>query len=342
MATNMFSLGEAFSKPVTSPVFNWKDFVPYFYPGARNYRNFIKPGGEQSQLYDQFKTDYLAGTDDARANAKVYQDYAKGLFSNQPDQFANYQQVGDYLYGKFDDFRDTSAASGMRDMNSQLARLGIRPGSTGYDRLLNANRITNNLAPAFANTTNAIGRDYGQLSNNDWRETMLRLGMAQDDSLSGYMDNVYARPLDVANVRSGQLAGNNQLYQDLVNAFKTNVAGFETKETSDVAKGIGVVDNLLNGVVDLYMSAYGGGMGGMGGGGGQAGSGKSANPYLAQLFGNNQQMPAGGYPSNPGTSTSMPPNQGNAWLNEFYGGQDIGSNPYLGDVNINPYTLGAV
>lgn len=336
MATNMFSLGQAFSKPETKPVFAFEDFARYWGPNANQFRQFTRRGGEQDQLYNQFKENYLANSGQAQQNADIYRNYAAGLFQNQPNQFADYQRVGDYLYGKFDDFRNTSAASGMRDMNSQLAARGIAPGSSGYDRLLNANRITNNLAPAFANTTNAIGRDYGQLANNDLRQTMLRLGLAQDDALTGYSDQVAYRPLDVAGARMGLLQGNNQLYGQLMDNFMKNVAGYETHETSDWAKGIGVVDNLLNGAVDLYTSYAG--MGGLGGAGGQVGSGANPNPYTSQL------MPQNGYPVNPGAGQAMTPAQNQAWMNQFYGQQSPGgyNGGYLGDVNVNPYLAGAV
>lgn len=338
--TNMFSLGQAFSDMQTSPVFAYKDFAKYWGPTANQFRDFAKRGGEMDNLYNQFKTDYLANADQARANAQIYSDYAKGLFANQPNQFNDYKQVGDYLYGKFNDFTNTSVNAGMRDMNTRLAGLGIRPGSTGYDRLLNANRITNNLAPVFANTTNAIGRDYSSMANNSLRDTMLRLGLANEDALTGYLDNVAYRPMDVANTRLGLLNENNRLYGGLMDNFMKNVAGYETKETSDWAKGIGVVDNLLNGAVDMYMQAYGGGL--MGGGGG-AGSGANVNPYLMQM------MPQGGYPTTGNTTGTMPNAQNQAWLREFYGGQVPGANSYqqpgvgyLGDVNVNPYLAGAV
>lgn len=322
--TNMFSLGAAFSKPKTEPVMNWEGFGKFFYPGARQYRDFVK--NEQGDLYDQFKTDYLGNRDEAMANARVYQDYARNLFQNQPNPFDSYQQVGDYLYGKLGDFSQSLQGAGLRDMNSRLAGLGIRPGSTGYDRLLNATRITNNLVPAFNTVTNTIGRDYGTLANNSFRDTALRLGLADSDALNQYTDNVFARPLNVADARMGQLSGNNQLYNQLVNNFKSNVAGFETKETSDWAKGIGVVDNLLNGVVDLYMSYLGGGgTGGIGGMfGGMAGGQQqpqSNNPYSSYL----------------GAASQMIANQ-NINPYSFNAPQN---NPYLGDVNVGamvPYT----
>jgi hypothetical protein len=285
----MFSLGQAFSDMETSPVNYWEDFGRFFYPNARNYRNFSKPGGEQEQLYQQYRDAILGSQGQANENARIGQDYLRGLLQNQPDQFQRYSQIGDYLYGKLDSFSNSLKDSGLRDMNSRLAGLGIRPGSTGYDRLLNATRITNNLAPAFANTTNAIGNDYARLAGQDFNNTLLRTNLVQGDALNRAMDQAFARPLTVADVRFNQLSNNNRLFTDMVNAMRANTAGFETKETSDWAKGIGVVDNLLNGIVDLYMSAYGGGMMG----GGQVGSGANANPYSNTMLNTGSGVGAG-------------------------------------------------
>lgn len=325
-----------FSDPQTNPVFSWKGFAPYFAPAAASYRQFIRRGGEQDQLYNQYKDAYLGGSDEAAANARVYQDYARGLFSNQPNQMGNYRDVGDYLYGKFDDFRNTTAASGNRDMNSRLALLGIRPGSTGYDRLLNANRITNNLAPAFANTTNAIGRDYNAINSNSFQDTMLRLGLANNDALGGYMDRVYERPLDVANTRWGQIGNNIGGFNALSNAFNSNVAGYQTREGSDVAKYLRPLDE--------NVSSYSGGSYG-GGGGGSTGPQTSQqftrpqmnnqNPYMNQMGQNPYQMPQGGYPQYGNTGGYMPPAQNQAWMNEFNGG---GVPAYQGDVNVGAST----
>lgn len=300
---DMFSLGQAFSKPQTDPVHYWAGLQYYFPQAGQKARNFYTAGGEQDQLYNQFKNSYLSPEATARANdnAKIYSDYAKNLFANPPNGFADYSKVGDYLYGKLDDFSSALKDSGLRDMNIRLANLGIRPGSTGYDRLLNANRITNNLAPAFANTTNAIGRDSFGISGNNYRDNLLRLGLANQDALSGYYDAAATRPLNVADARYGQFAQNNKLLQDWVNLQKANTAGFETRETSGLAKGLGVVDNLLNGAVDLASSYFGGGlgggMGGLGGGfggmGGGGGGGQSQNQLFPYSF---QQNP---YATNP-------------------------------------------
>lgn len=331
----MFSLGSAFSKMETNPVNYWDDFGRYFYPTANQFRTFEK--GEQRDLYNAFKQDYLAGSGQAMENAKLGQDYLRGLLSKgNPDQFSNYQQVGDYLYGKLDSFSNSLKDSGLRDMNARLAGLGIRPGSTGYDRLLNANRITNNLAPAFANTTNAIGNDYNRLAQNDFAQTALRTGLITNDSLNQAMDRVYARPLNVANARMDQFGQNNKLLMDMVNSHRANTAGFETKETSDLAKGLGVVDNLLNGVVDLYMSAYGGGMMG----GGQVGSGNNANPYSFTSM----TTPGAGGGTVGGGGNSM---QGiMQMIQSLMGGQNGGAAPRnvssspLGDWNYNPSLSG--
>jgi hypothetical protein len=102
-----------------------------------------------------------------------------------------------------------------------------------------------------------------------------------------------------------------------------------------------VVDNLLNGAVDMYMSAYGGGMMG----GGQAGSGQQVNPYTTQM------MPQGGYPTTGNMNgAGIPAAQNQQWMNEFYGRPPVNqyqapggyNGGYLGDVNVNPYLTGAV
>lgn len=315
---------EAFSEPRTSPVYNWNNFAPYFQPAAGAYRRFARRGGEADDLFGQYRDAYLGGSAEAEANARTYQDYTRGLFSSSSGSPAanmdQYRQVGDYLYGHFDKFRDASANAGLASMNSRLAGLGIRPGSTGYDRLLNATRITNNLAPVFANTTNAIGRDYSTLANNNYRDVALRLGLANDDALGGYMDRVYERPLDVAANRLGLINANNQTFANLSNAYKTNIAGYQTEETNDIAR--------FGRPFDTWASSYG-----------SYGSPGGAPPTGPQQP---QMMPQGGYPTTNNPYT-MPPAQNQAWMNEYYGGQppvNTGSpyQGYLGDVNIGPAT----
>lgn len=298
---------EAFSDPKTSPVYNWKQYERYFYPAANAYRNFTKVGGEQDQLYNQYKNAYLSPDAQAQAaaNAKIYQDYAKGLFANQPNQFSNYQQVGDYLYGKLDQFALNTANAGNRAMNDRAAALGLGgQGTNSYLAKINADRITNNLAPVFANTTNAIGRDYGAINQNQLADIGLRLGMAQGDVLGNYANNVYERPLDVAYTRAGQIANNTRNYNDLANAFKTNIAGYETKETNDIAR--------FGRPFDTWASSY-------------------------SMYGNGQNQPStnpyqGFQPSN-----YMNQAQDNRWLSEYYG---TAGNPYLGQVS--PYAGGGL
>lgn len=332
-------IASIWSEPETSPVQYWADFDRYFNPTARSFRRFTKRDGEQEQLYNQYRDAILGSQAEAQANARIGQDYIKNLFANQPNQFANYQQVGDYLYGKLDSFSNALKDSGLRDMNARLAGLGIRPGSTGYDRLLNATRITNNLAPAFANTTNAIGRDYSALAGNDLSQTLMRLGLVQGDALNQAMDRAFARPLNVANVRLGQLGANNQLVGDMLRNQVANVAGWETKEGSDLAKWLATagaltsgIDSIGNWAINTYTGGLGGGMGGMGGGGGAGGLGG-----IMSMFGG-----GGGSGAQP-----MYPVQ-NPYQNPYqyvpYGGAggSLGYGTPLGDYNLNPNIAGVV
>lgn len=316
----------AVSEPETSPVFGWKGFARFWGPTARQFRDFSRQGGEADQLYNQYKDQYLAGSAQAADNAQIYRDYATSLFQNQPNQFNDYQQMGNYLFGQLNNFRDASASAGLRDMNSRLAGLGIRPGSTGYDRLLNATRITNNLVPAYQSTIGALGRDFGTLSGNQFRDTLLRLGMAQDDVLGGYTDRVAERPLDVAANRLGLLSSFNDQYRQILDNFNRNIAGYKTEEGSDLAK--------YGAVFDRWASSYGGGSSAPYQQGPQ-------NPYLNQMN-NPYSMPQGGYPVYGNTGGAMPAAQNQQWMNEFNGGAPMGQTGYLGDVNVNPYLAGAV
>lgn len=271
MASSMFNLSGALSDPQASS-------VPYWDMG-QNYLNLIgkqwrKSFGEQNDLWNQASAGIQGNTQQAIANAGIYNDYIKNLFQKPVDGFGQYQQVGDYLYGKLNNYTDLLKDAGMKDMNLRLANQGITPGTTGYDRLLNATRITSNMLPAFNNTTNAIGRDYNTISNDAYRQMLTRLGLAQSDALTANIDRPYTRLLDLANERQDQHLGRANMLNQLIGAARNNTAGWQVKEGSDWAKAIGVVDNLLNGAVDIYGSMYGGGMGGgmgMGGGGGIGG-----------------------------------------------------------------------
>jgi hypothetical protein len=308
----MYSGSDAFSQPKTRPVMGFRGYERYFYPAAEAGRRFYKPGGEASDLYNQFKENYLGGSADAAANAKIYQDYAKNLFASQPNQFENYKNTGDYLYGAFDRFAQNSANAGNRAMNERAAALGYGgQGANSYLAKINADRITSNLAPAFANTTNAIAPGYQSQANNDFRETMLRLGLAQNDALTGYNDRVAARPLDVYGVRTGMLGDQWGNYNNMLDSFNKNIQGFSTVEGNNIAKFGKVWDNWWNSVYSSY--------GGQGSGPSQLNQPQLRNTGSAYGGGapaQNYQIPA------------------SAW--------NMGSSsPYLGDVNVNPNLAGA-
>lgn len=285
---------------------NWGQF---FYPSANAYKRFTSRGGEQEDLYNQYRDAYLGGSGDAAKNAAIYQTYAKNLFANQPNQFAQYQDVGNYLFGNLDKFRDTTSAAGNRDMNSRLALLGIKPGSTSYDRLLNANRITSNLMPAYQSTVGAIAPGYNSINANSMNDTLLRLGLANDDALNQYMDRIYERPLDVAGVRGGQIAGNINQFGNLIDQYNKNIAGYKTEETSDLAK--------YGRVFDRWASSYGGGssspyQAGPGAGGPQMypqNQYYSQNPYLNQLQDSRYMQEFNGVPPPSGQAPAYNPYQ---------------------------------
>lgn len=302
MASSMFNLSGALSDPHAVPVPYWENFDRYLNPVANQWRRSFR---DQNELYDMAREGILGNTAAARQNAQTYNDYIKGLFGQPQNNFNQYSQIGDYLYGKLGSFTDTLKDAGLKDMNMRLAAQGITPGTTGYDRLLNATRITSNMLPAFNNTTNAIGRDFNTMANDSYRNMLVRLGLAQNDVLTQNLDRPYTRYLDLADERQNQMLGRANMLNALGAAARGNVAGFKIEEDSDWAKAIGVVDNLLNGAVDIYGSMYGGGMGGgMGGmGGGMGGGGGGIGSY---------NSPALGGQSGNGPNNFMLGNMGNA------------------------------
>lgn len=251
----MYSGSDAFSHPVTRPVLGMRDYAAYYYPMANNQNRFFNGRGGATNLYKQFRDNYNGNNEAAGENAKIYSDYAKGLFANQPNQFENYKNTGDYLYGLFDKYRDASATAGIKSMNERLAQQGIRPGSSSYDRLLNATRITSGLNPAYQTTIGAIAPGYQAQSNNNFRDTMLRLNLADNDALTGYIDRVAARPLDIYQTKVGMLNDASNSYSNLINNYNKNIQGWQTTEGSDIARYGKVFDNWMNSVY----SGYGGG-----------------------------------------------------------------------------------
>lgn len=306
---SMYSGAEAFSRPKTRPVLGMRDYQRYFYPMANNQNRFFNGRGGANKLYNQFKDAYFANNDEAAANAQIYSDYAKNLFANQPNQFQDYQQTGDYLYGQFDKFAQNSANAGNRAMNERAAALGYGgQGANSYLAKINADRITSNLAPAFANTTNAIAPGYQAQANNNFRETMLRLNLADNDALTGYIDRVAARPLDVYGVKAGMLGDASRSYGDLINNFNRNIQGWQTTEGNDIARFGRPFDNWMNSVYSSY-----------GGGGGQPGA--PAQPNMLNRSAYN------------GGNTGQYQIPASAWtMGGGYNGG--GGSPYLGDVNV--------
>ncbi len=230
------------------------------------------------------------------------------------DPMSVYRGVGDYQVGLFDRFSKGLADQGRAGQNLQFARMGLggRGGSTYTNNAL-LDRISRNLAPAFAQVTGNLGRDTQILGNQRLAQggqvanlINARRGL-QTQGAELALNPAMARA-ELADMEAGRLG-------TLGSAARTNTAGFITEKNTlgKFADGLSEAeDTILDtamGVLSMYTGAMGGGMGGMGGGGGGgkpgASNSGSASRAQAPTFQPNYAPPvdfgsSGGY-YNPGS-----------------------------------------
>lgn len=205
------------------------------------------------------------------------------------DPMSVYRGVGDYQMGLFDRFSKGLADQGRAGQNLQFARMGLggRGGSTYANNAL-LDRISRNLAPAFAQATGNIGRDTQILGNQrlaQGGQVVNLIGARRGLQTQGAelaLNPAMARA-ELADMEAGRLG-------TLGQAARTNTAGFITEKDTlgKFADGLSEAeDTILDtamGVLSMYTGGMGGGMGGMmgGGGGGKPGASNSGSASRAQ------------------------------------------------------------
>lgn len=197
-----------------------------------------------------------------------------------------YRPLADYLFGKATDV--APAAIGLTQSADTQRRIGagIRPG--GYSSYLNTallGNIGNVLSGNFAEVLRTIGTDTSRLLASRAGERATGLSML--DTLSAEPDRLAARELLPAYAAQEFQAGDLAAAQALINAYRSNVAGFKhiPSLAGRVAEGLGGINSSLweaaGNAASIYSSLYGGGAGG-GGGMGQMGQSNNAAFPVAQ------------------------------------------------------------
>lgn len=229
-----------------------------------------------------------------------------GLISRtaSDDPMAVYRGVGDYQVGLFDRFSRGLAEQGRAGQNLQFARMGLggRGGSTYTNNAL-LDRISRNLAPAFAQVTGNIGRDTQILGNQRLAQggqvanlINTRRGL-QTQGAELALNPAMARA-SLADMEAGRLG-------TLGQAARTTTAGFQAEKdlVGRLADGLSEAeDTVLNTAMGLLSMYSGGGMGGMPKSGarspGGAGQAQTFQPQFAPQVQTPQQSPgpwAGGF-----------------------------------------------
>jgi hypothetical protein len=251
--------------------------------GDAAYSNLFKDynsllGAQTSGLSDfasQYKslTPQLAALD--QLHASTYGDLLKRAASYDPT--ANLQTSGNYLFGNLDKYLKTGLNAGTSAMNQSLAAAGYGDrGPGGYSALLNANRITGNLLPAFNNVVSNL-TPLSMSQNTDYFRNLAQLpGWMQAQNAS--LEATPFRNLVPAGVQQDLLRGNIGTVNDLVKNQLANWAFYQKPNAwttaGNVASGVygGLFDamDVANKAASTYGNLMGSGLGGMGGGMGGA------------------------------------------------------------------------
>ncbi len=224
------------------------------------------------------------------------------------DPLADMRSIGDYGFGKLNEFGQNLAQYGTREDNLRKAAAGLGNRSPGtYDNLLATNRITGNLLPAFNNIISTIGPNFSRASQDYFQNLQAIPGLMQ--GRYNALDQAPFRALLPSQLEAANLQQNignlGNLTQGQLNNWSFYVKPNALQTAGNVLSGIygGIFDaaDAANKVSSAYSNVMTSGLGGMGGGmggmGGQqpdlsGGSGLSTGQFAGESVGNPQATTA--------------------------------------------------
>ena len=226
-----------------------------------------------------------------------------------------YRGIGDYQKSLIDSVASNLAQRGMAGLNLRRAKLGYGGrGGGSFDTAQITNRISQNLAPVYANAFANIGRDTQTVSGADINNinTLLQvIGERAGIPLRGL--DLFQLAAMFRNQNQGDELAN---LGSLTNTVKAGTAGWRPPEQStlyrifseagDQQKSVsGFVGDLAGDIVKMYAGGGMGGaaggvgsmLGGMGGGGSGGGGAAPARTAPSNIW--NYASPATGFSPGP-------------------------------------------
>lgn len=203
------------------------------------------------------------------------------------DPMAAYRGIGDYQTGVLDRVSRSLANQGRASQNLNAARLGYGGRQSSYTQNAMIDRLSGNLAPAYASVLGNIGRDTQVLSGQGIANMANAANLiSQRQNAQGAAANYYLNPALARSQLSMEEAQNLGL---LGQAAKGNTAGSRQEKdfVGRFAEGLGEAENTILDTAMGVLSMYsGGGMGGMmgGGGGGSKSPPKQAAPTFTPTY----------------------------------------------------------
>lgn len=200
------------------------------------------------------------------------------------DPMAAYRGIGDYQTGVLDRVSRSLANQGRASQNLNAARLGYGGRQSSYTQNALVDRLSQNLAPAYASVLSNIGRDTQVLSGQGIANMANAANLiAQRQNAQGAAANYYLNPALARSQLAMEEAQNLGL---LGQAAKGNTAGFRQEKdfVGRLAEGLSEAENTVLDTAMGVLSMYsGGGMGGMMGGGSKSGP-KQAAPTFTPTY----------------------------------------------------------
>lgn len=266
------------------------DYAPGVTRLLGKYKNFFNTKGLKD-IIGKYTSAFEANAPEAAENAAYYKTAGKAIFEDPSSFLGDYESIRggnlDALGGVYKNVLDY----GLAGIKGRLAAGGYgNQGPSSYDRILNSQMTTSNIAPVLQTIFGNLGRDAGASYGSKMANNQNKLQLMANDFLTKYADNNAGRTL-TPYLTQTSLAGNNiGGLNGIIDAIKNGVAGYQlekglTSRLNDFDEGH---LNTMNNALEIYGKVAGMGMGGMGGGMGGAGAAAgAANP-------SGMMMPSGG------------------------------------------------